>query len=186
MGSRGSTCARSATCACARSPARRARRRSSSLPTASGSRFAGAGTLSKVPVEGGTPLQVTPLTGLYEGGRWSPSHTILYLRQLAHVRGARGRRPAADSCRRRNRRAPTSTEAQPLPLERREARLLHEFAGGGRGHRQDRDRLARDGEERIFDLPGVAPLGVVDGQLIYATAGGVIMAVPFDREEGRA
>jgi len=38
----------------------------------------------------------------------------------------------------------------------------------------------KTGERVVFDLPGVHPLGIVDGVLTYVTVGGVIMGVPID------
>jgi serine/threonine-protein kinase len=38
----------------------------------------------------------------------------------------------------------------------------------------------KDGATTMLDISGVAPLGMVDGFLVYATAAGVVMAVPFD------
>ncbi len=36
------------------------------------------------------------------------------------------------------------------------------------------------GKSTMLDLPGTSPLGVLDGQLVYASATGALMAVPFD------
>jgi eukaryotic-like serine/threonine-protein kinase len=36
------------------------------------------------------------------------------------------------------------------------------------------------GETTVLDLPGLSPLGVVDGTLVYVTAAGTVMAVPID------
>ena len=41
------------------------------------------------------------------------------------------------------------------------------------------------GKPRLVDLPGTSPLGVLDDQLIYASATGSLMAVPFDVRRGR-
>jgi serine/threonine protein kinase/Tol biopolymer transport system component len=38
----------------------------------------------------------------------------------------------------------------------------------------------KTGQHTILDLLGTDPLGVIDGVLVYATAGGVIMGAPFD------
>ena len=42
------------------------------------------------------------------------------------------------------------------------------------------------GKPRLMDLAGTSPLGVLDGQLVYASATGSLMAVPFDARAGRA
>jgi hypothetical protein len=41
------------------------------------------------------------------------------------------------------------------------------------------------GKSAVLDLAGIEPLGVVDGQLIYVTATGALMAVPFDSKHAR-
>ena len=46
--------------------------------------------------------------------------------------------------------------------------------------------MSLDGSKpRLLDLPGTSPLGVLDGQLVYAGATGSLMAVPFDVRGGR-
>ena len=53
----------------------------------------------------------------------------------------------------------------------------------------DRSELAAtslaDGKVVPLGVTGVAPLGVVDGQLVYVRADGVVMAVPFDVQRRR-
>jgi Tol biopolymer transport system component len=41
------------------------------------------------------------------------------------------------------------------------------------------------GERTATDLAGLDPLAIVDGSLVYVTAAGVVMAVPFDEKRGR-
>jgi serine/threonine-protein kinase len=42
-----------------------------------------------------------------------------------------------------------------------------------------------DGKAEILDVPGSAPLGVIDGQLVYVSLTGTLMAVPFDARSRR-
>ncbi|HRP08034.1 MAG TPA: protein kinase [Gemmatimonadales bacterium] len=36
------------------------------------------------------------------------------------------------------------------------------------------------GHQTILDLPGIQPIGIIDGTLVYATPAGAVMGVPFD------
>ena len=142
--------------------------------------FAANGTIAKVPLEGGSPTilaQVVP--GTLTGASWSAGGMIAIGQRFEISVVPEGGGPA-----RRLTGASSGqglvTDVQPLALADGKHIMFSRWSTSGAGSA----RLAiasLDGKRTtVFDLPGIAPLGVIDGQLVYASNVGDIMAVALD------
>ncbi|MEO7366883.1 MAG: protein kinase, partial [Gemmatimonadaceae bacterium] len=134
--------------------------------------------LKKVQVDGGTPVMVANVPGM-RGGSWGTSDQIIVSSQ-----GGIGAVPAVGGAV-RTIASPDSSrgEAQmvwPLALSDGKSVLYTSFPPAGlNGARIGVVSLA-SGKARVLDLPGTHPQAILDGYLVYASAAGAIMAVPFD------
>jgi serine/threonine-protein kinase len=146
--------------------------------------FFARGTLKKVEADGGVAVTVSPLRAL-NGVDWTVDDVI--------VSGAHGTfrgltRVSADGGEVVEFTKPDSAKgvAQHLwPVALPDGKTILFTLYDGKSI--DGSRLAmtslEDGEVHALGVTGVAPLGVVDGQLVYVRSDGTIMAAPF---EGRA
>ena len=146
--------------------------------------FFSAGELKKVPAEGGTPVTLVRVPGTFSGATWTAAADIVFASNgKLFVVPATGGVPRAFA---------DADSADGLV-----ARWPHVLADGrtvlyARGPATSfgsKSRIAVTAvDERsstVLELPGTSPLGVVDGQLIYASATGALMSAPFDSRRRR-
>ena len=147
--------------------------------------FAASGNLMKIPVEGGTPLPLAPVVpGTLTGASWSPSGVIAIGERTAIVVVPEGGGPA----RRLTDLAPASpneAETQPLALADGKFVIFSRWTTSGSASARIAIASLETRKTTVLDLPGIAPLGVVDGLLVYANNAGDVMAVPFDATRAR-
>ncbi len=135
--------------------------------------------LFRVPVTGGRPQALKQVTGTFNGMSWSSTaglvvsgNTALYL--VPETGGEPRVLTRADSSR--------DELFQDAPAVVDAAGIVLYSSWGPAGIAGARIAVAplAGGETTILDLLGTHPLGIVDGNLVYVTAGGALMAVPFD------
>jgi len=138
----------------------------------------------RVPVSGGTPVQVGPMGAGPVGLTWSSSGMILIGTASGIVALPAGGGTARVLAR------PDSAHDelyfnQPLALPDGETVLFAiQPAGGLQGARLGSMSL-RTGSVTRYDLSLLDPLAYVDGTLVYATPSGALMAVNLDLRSGR-
>ncbi len=144
--------------------------------------FFARGQLGKVPVSGGAPVAM-PSLRLMNGASWGPNDMIVvstadHLSVLSANGGAPRQLTQLDSA------AGETSQRWPRVLDDGKTILYTSW----RTNLADA-RIAvasiEGGPTTILDLPGTFPLGVLDGQLVYASATGALMAVPFDTRRMR-
>jgi Tol biopolymer transport system component len=134
--------------------------------------------LKKVQVDGGTPLMLANVPGML-GGSWGTSDQI-----IVSSEGRIGAVPATGGTL-HTIASPDSSRGEvlmrwPLALSDGKSVLYTSFSATGlNGARIGVVSLA-SGKARVLDLPGTDPQAILDGYLVYASAAGAIMAVPFD------
>jgi Tol biopolymer transport system component/predicted Ser/Thr protein kinase len=139
--------------------------------------------LMKVPVSGGTPLPLAAVP-LLSGGSWATDDQIVVSVQgrLA-VLPASGGEPRLvgpiDSA------AGELSQFWPLALADGKTALYTSWSRAGIAGAHIRVVALADGTTRVLDLVGTQALAVLDGQLVYASASGAIMAVGFDARRRR-
>ena len=140
--------------------------------------------LFKVPVTGGRPQALRQVTGTFNGMSWSSTaglvvsgNTALYL--VPETGGEPRVLTRADGAR--------DELFQDAPVVVDAAGIVLYSSWGSAGMAGARIAVASlaGGETTILDVLGTHPLGLVDGQLVYVTAGGALMAVPFDAAKRR-
>ena len=142
--------------------------------------FAAGGNLMKVPVEGGTPFPLAPVVpGTLTGASWSSSGVIAignrtYIDMVPEGGGPTRRLTDLVA------QNPNVAESQPLALDDGKTVIFARWTTSGAASARIAIASLETRKTTVLDLPGIAPLGIMDGRLVYATAGGVIMAVPFD------
>ena len=145
--------------------------------------FVSGSQLKKVPVDGGTVVALADVAGFW-GACWYRDDQIVISTsgRLALVAATGGTpRPLVkvDTA------AGEVSQRFPLVLADGKTVLYGSFGRGGvPGMHIAVASLERDAP-RMLDLIGTAPVAIMDGRLIYASAVGAIMAVPFDEREQR-
>jgi serine/threonine-protein kinase len=145
--------------------------------------FIAAGRIKKVAVAGGPVLSIAAVPGLLFGASWGPDNVIVAALStgLASVSADGGSlqlfaRPKVGSA--------FVPMRWPLVLADGNTVVYSSWTGGlANGRVGVASRTT--GRATVFDLSGTAPLGVVDGRLVYVSVGGAIMAVPFDVRHSR-
>ncbi len=141
--------------------------------------FISRGQLKKVPTAGGAPVTVSEITGPTYGATWMPNGQIAVSigSQLLLVPTGGGRARtvvSVDSAR------GEVAQRWPLALSDGEHVLFGSFPrAGGPGARIGVASI-KTGATRILDVPGTCPVAVMDGLLIYSSAAGQLLAIPFD------
>jgi len=140
--------------------------------------FWAAGQIRKASVNGGSSVVLADLPGVSRIS-WSPSGKLVMsvdgrLAVASEAGGAPRPLSSPDTAR-----GETAQEA-PLALPDGKTVLYASITMGGPAAAHIGVASLADGSTTILDIQGCYPLGVLDDYLIYATAGGVIMAVPFD------
>ncbi len=135
--------------------------------------------LFRVAIEGGQPQFLGNAQGTFNGMSWSSSgdivlsgNTTLYLLPQA------GGSPKEFA-----RRDPPEGELYldtPMVVDEADVILYSSWEGTGPGSARIAIASRSDGTITVLDVPGVHPVGVFDGILLYATPSGTLMGVPID------
>jgi len=140
--------------------------------------FWAAGQVKKAPVSGGVAVAVADLANM-SPMTWSPSNRLVmsdgkHLLRVASTGGTPERFASPDTVH------GETALLNPVALPDGKHVLYSSLGmGGATGSRIGIASIA-DGSSRPLDLPGTFPLGLLDDQLIFTTAGGTVMAAPFD------
>jgi serine/threonine-protein kinase len=147
--------------------------------------FFGQGQLKKVQLSGGAVVPLgTVQNTIARGGTWTKGEVIVVgtIAQMLAVPATGGTPKAV---------APLDTahgeisQRWPLALDDGETVLYTSFRGNAGLSQLGVASLAK-GTTQLLDLPGsTAPLAVLEGKLIYVSATGSLMAVPFDERRLR-
>jgi serine/threonine-protein kinase len=146
--------------------------------------FISRGQLKKVRAAGGAPVIVSEITGPTYGASWLPDGRMAVSvgNQLLLVPAAGGAPRAVvtlDSSR------DEVAQRWPLALGDGEHVLFGSFPRAGVPGAKLGVASIKTGATRLLDLAGTCPVAVMDGLLIYSSAAGQLLAVPFDEKELR-
>jgi len=141
--------------------------------------FISRGHLKKVPTAGGAPITLAEITGPTYGATWIPNGQIAVsiggqLLLVPADGGAARTVLTVDSSR------DEVAQRWPLALSDGEHILFGRFPRAGVPGARIGVASIKTGATRILDLPGTCPVAVMDGLLIYSSASGQLLAVPFD------
>ncbi|MGH7634346.1 MAG: hypothetical protein ACRENC_11495, partial [Gemmatimonadaceae bacterium] len=135
--------------------------------------------LYRMAVDGGAPQLLATAPGTFAGASWSATgvivvsgNTALYVipESGGSARELGGRR-----------RIPGEVFRDfPLVLDAERSVLYSSWSSSSLTSARIAIASLATGDATVLDLPGIEPLGVTDGTLVYATASGVIMGVPID------
>ena len=146
--------------------------------------FWAVGSVMKVPLEGGTPLPLTPATGTLFGASWSPDRLIVMssngrLAVVPEGGGSARILTPLDST------SGIFNEVQPLALEDGKTVLYSAWTTSSATSGHIAVVSLKTGKYTVSDLPAIAPLGYMDGVLVFANSSGALMAVPFEPATAR-
>jgi serine/threonine-protein kinase len=143
--------------------------------------FGAGGRIRKVSIEGGSVLPVGTIQGIYGGATWAPGGEIVVsmssggLYALKESGGGAPRKVCKTGL------AKTSLiEALPVATPDPDRVLFTNFETQSPAGAKIAIASLSSGECKVFDFAGVNALGMIDGLLLYTTAEGVVMAVPFN------
>ena len=145
--------------------------------------FWASGQIKKASVDGGSAMVLSDLPAASRIS-WSPSgKLVMSVSGNLAVASVAGGAPSQLS-------TPDTTHGEtaqlmPLALPDGATVLYTSMRMGGPAAAHIGVASLEDGSNTVLDIQGSYPLGVLDGYLIYATAGGVIMAVAFDVDSRR-
>jgi len=146
--------------------------------------FWSSGQLKKVPVNGGNPVVITDASSP-PVATWSPSGWIVSegpegaLWKVPAGGGAPAPLTVVDSA------AGQTTQASPVALSDGKHVLFTSVGMGGPSNAHIAVASLDDGSSTILGVLGSFALGVLDGNLVYTTADGSVMAAPIDLAKGR-
>jgi serine/threonine-protein kinase len=147
--------------------------------------FVAGGSIMKVSLNGGTPVQVVGVPSGIQGASWGRNGKIIYSTNLHMwvVGDGGGASPRQVTTRDSTRR--DQIELQPLFIG--DGSLIVFASSPTTAAVTGKISVASlaTGKIQVFDIPAIAPIGIVDNTLLYATTQGVMMAVPFDVARGR-
>jgi serine/threonine-protein kinase len=146
--------------------------------------FVASGQLRKVQLAGGVSIPVAEIQGP-RGATWTRGNLII----IGAINSPLLSVPASGGTARPigtlKMTIGSSSMRNPVALDDGETVLFTIYSGALASSRIGVLSLSK-GTQRVVDLPGgVAPLGVLDGQLIYGAANGALMVVPFDVRTAR-
>ncbi|MGI8619704.1 MAG: protein kinase domain-containing protein [Gemmatimonadaceae bacterium] len=148
--------------------------------------FVANARLRKVRTVGGTVMAVADAPGIIGGGTWSPGGEIVaslgngFLHAIPENGGA-ARRVCRSGTGMR-----AAYEGSPLALADGKTVVYASWATSNAGSGRIAVASLETGECTVLDVPGMQPLGVMDGSLIYVTDAGAIMAIPIDLRRRQA
>jgi Tol biopolymer transport system component len=135
--------------------------------------------LFRVSLDGGRPESMGNSPGTFNGMSWSSNGNLVVSGNV----GLYLYPDAGGAAREWTRSDIADGELyQDTPLVVDEAGVVVYASWRGAGPTSARMAIAslETGERTVLDVPGVTPVGVLDGTLIYITAGGALMGVPID------
>jgi serine/threonine-protein kinase len=139
--------------------------------------FADGTTIKKVSVEGGPVTLLATLPDRPYGLAWGPAGFLVAAGQISGLylipeQGGPARHlPTADG---------EGGSRWPIFLPDGKAVIYQTFSAGGPANGRLTLLSLADGKRTPLSIVGATPIAVLDGQLIYATLGGTLMAAPFD------
>ena len=138
--------------------------------------------LQKVPVDGGTATVIADIGSSVRGVSWGSNDQIVIAATRLFVVPSGGgvRRPIVrvDSA------TVGGSQAWPFALPDGNT-VLYTIWHGSLASARIGVANIEGGKTTELDLPGTAPLGVIEGRLIYVGPAGTLMAVPFDVRRAR-
>jgi serine/threonine-protein kinase len=145
--------------------------------------FVSRSQLKKVPVDGGAAVFLADVVG-FRGASWYRDDQIVVstndrLATVPAIGGAPHPFTAIDSA------AGESSQRFPFVLSDGKTVLYASFGRGGAAGMRIAVASLQGTATRVLDLVGTAPVATIEGQLIYASAAGAILAVPFDERRQR-
>ena len=145
----------------------------------------GSSAIGRIAVAGGAPTEIARFASAVRGAAWTTDGVIVVgsssgLMTVPATGGAPRVLSRPDSAR------GEAGQSWPVVLADGET-IVYESAG--RADTPDGAKLGVaslvTGRARLTTIAGNCPLGFVDGQLIFSTGAGALMAVPFDARRGR-
>jgi Tol biopolymer transport system component/tRNA A-37 threonylcarbamoyl transferase component Bud32 len=146
--------------------------------------FIRSNQLYKVPVDGSAPQLLGAAPGTFNGASWSSSGVIVVsgntaLYTIPETGGAPRLLGTSDK-------VPGEVYRDaPLVLDAAGSVVYSSWSGSSLTSARLAITALGSGETTVLDLPGIAPLGLVNGTLVYATAAGLIMGAPVDAARRR-
>jgi len=143
--------------------------------------FISRGQLKKVPTAGGAAVTLSEITGPTYGATWmrDGQMAVSIGNQLLLVPASGG--PARTAVRLDSSRDEVA-QRWPLALADGEHILFGSFPRAGVPGARIGVASIKTGKTRLLDLPGTCPVAVMDGLLIYSSAAGQLLAIPFDEK----
>jgi serine/threonine-protein kinase len=146
--------------------------------------LSGSNLLMKIPVTGGRAETVYEGTAGARGASWASTGWIVasngtQLVKIPAVGGTAQTFTQPDSAK------GETFQISPVALPDGKTVLYASLTAGGAPTARIGVASLDDGSTTILDLLGSYPLGVIDGYLIYSSAGGSLLAAPFDQEARR-
>jgi serine/threonine-protein kinase len=140
------------------------------------------GKVMKVALDGGSPLPIGEGSSQF-GADWLPSDNIV----LGSGAGGLTIVPAAGGAARLliSLDSAHGETAQSFPRVLDDGKTILFVSVRADGSSRIGVTTAAGAREKIFDLVGGSPLGVIDGRLIYASLAGALLAVPVDAKNAR-
>ena len=135
--------------------------------------------LYKIAVDGPSPQLLGTAPGTFNGFSWSSSGILVVSGNTALFSMPDGGGPArllSDS----SHAAGEQYRDGPLVLDDAHSVIYSSWPGSSPGSARIAIAPLGPGKATVLDIKGVTPLGVVDGNLVYITAAGVMMGVPID------
>ena len=146
--------------------------------------FVRANQLFKIAVDGNRPQMLAPLPGTFAGMSWSSTGVILVSSNTAmHVVPEAGGPPRQLG--KPDRRVGEVDQDAPLVLDDDGLYLYASTTSTAVSTSRLAVATLATGDQTVFDVPGVQPLGIVDGVLTYVGLDGAIMGVPVDLRKRR-
>jgi Tol biopolymer transport system component/tRNA A-37 threonylcarbamoyl transferase component Bud32 len=142
--------------------------------------FVHGNQLYKIAVDGAQPqlLSTTRALGVFSGASWSTSGVIV----ISNGAALFALPDAGGSARALGRGAHPNFlyEFAPLVWDETKSVIYARWTGGSPATARIAIMPIGGGESTVLDLKGIAPLGVIDGTLVYVSNDGVIMGVRID------
>jgi serine/threonine-protein kinase len=141
--------------------------------------FATPTSLAKISIATHDIVDIAPVKGIYGGSAWAPDGRLVVSMNNGRlfVIPANGG-PETKLCGKSG--DPLVTQTGPIVLDDGETVLFAAAPGSSTSNARLAVGSLKNGECKLLEVPGIQPLGVVDGILTFATLSGVIMAVPFN------
>ena len=147
--------------------------------------FLAIGALMKVPVGGGTPVQIAAAPGTVQGVSWTRNGQVIFANNAHLYTVPEGGGSAPRLLTLRDTAGQVGVELQPVAVGDGSTVLYVSSSASTAVIGKLAVVSLTTGKRHVFEVAAIAPLALVDGAVIYATTTGVIMAAPFDAERQR-